>query len=196
MVVCCFNTRSHEVTSAQQRAHGDLVCKVWRLVNCRTLSRSQVSKPGAIMRVLSILCMLMTGAAAQEQHSRPGRSASMQRIMPPESTCADLDWEPVSYCRLDLRGAVLEVWRGTYGPGATLSFDRVGEVGISLMAILRKHFRLEGIDGAKLDQCIRDSKAQAIRPGVALHCHVIQFGESLSLEIHPEPIDHPAESPG
>ncbi len=47
--------------------------------------------------------------------------------------CAELEWEPVSYCRFYSQGATFEIWSGLYRPVATLSFDGAGDVGLILM---------------------------------------------------------------
>jgi len=108
--------------------------------------------------------------------------------MPVGAVCAELEWEPVSYCRFYSQGATLEIWSGFYGPGATLSFDGAGDVEI-LMTVIREHFRLAGIAVEKLDQCIRKSATLNIEVAdkiFELHCHLVNLAGSLSLEIYPE----------
>src|SRR5437763_10475387 len=112
-----------------------------------------------MLRILSIMLWLISAEAAAQHNARADRLASMQRIMPVGAVCANLDWEPVSYCRVYSQGATLEIWSGVYGPGATLSFDATGDKGLALMTVVRQHFLLAGIAVEKLNQCISNSTA-------------------------------------
>ncbi len=144
-----------------------------------------------MLRFISIILWLISAEAAAQHNARVERLASMQRIMPVGAVCADLDWEPISYCRFYSQGATLEIWSGIYGPGVTLSFDTEGKEGLALMSVVREHFRLEGIAVEKLNRCIRNATALNIEVAetiLELHCHFIAFADSLSLEIYPEPV--------
>jgi hypothetical protein len=129
-------------------------------------------------------------ALAQEAGADSDRLSAMRRIMPAGATCADLSWEPVSYCRLYSKGATLEIWSGAYGPGATLSFDSVGNEGFLLLPIVRAHFSLAGISVVKLNQCIGNDRGFVVQSAgkfLDLRCHLVEIAGNLALEILPAP---------
>ena len=143
-----------------------------------------------LLRILCTILCLTSAESAAQRDARADRLASLQRTMPVGAVCAELEWEPVSYCRFYSQGATLEIWSGLYGPGATLSFDGAGDVGLILMTVIGEHFRLAGIAVEKLDQCIRKSATLNIEVAdktFELHCQLVDFAGSLALEIYPEP---------
>jgi hypothetical protein len=95
------------------------------------LDRAQHATIRLVLWITAVvgLWLIPAWAAAQQSGARSDRLAAMQRVMPAGAICANLDWEPVSYCRYHSKGATLEIWTGIYGPGATLSFDAVGMKG-------------------------------------------------------------------
>jgi hypothetical protein len=142
-----------------------------------------------MLRFLSIMFWLISAEAVAQHDSRADRLASMQRIMPVGAACANLDWEPISYCRVYSQGATLEIWSGLYGLGVTLSFDATGEAGLALVSVVREYFRLAGIAVEKLGHCIRNATTLHIEvadKSLELHCQLIDVAGSLSLEIFPE----------
>ena len=145
-----------------------------------------------MLRILSVLLLLISAeATALHNDASADRLSSLRRIMPVGAVCADLEWEPVSYCRFYSQGATLEIWSGIYGPGSSLSFDAAGDKGLALMTVVREHFLLAGIAIERLDQCIRNSTALHIEVAEEvheLHCRLIDFANSLSLEIHAAPV--------
>jgi hypothetical protein len=129
-------------------------------------------------------------AFAQEAGTDGDRLSAMQRIMPAGAICADLTWEPASYCRLYSKGATLEIWSGTHGPGATLSFDSAGNEGLSLLPVVRAHFSLAGISVAKLNQCIGNDRGLVVQSAgkfLDFRCHLVEIAGNLALEILPAP---------
>ena len=141
-----------------------------------------------IMAVV-IFCFFPAWAAAQGD-GRRDRMSAMHSLMPTGAGCADLDWEPVSYCRLHSKGATLEIWSGSYGPGATLSFDSVGNEGFALMPAIRAHFLLAGVAIEKLNKCIESSgdlQVQISGKLLELRCRFVELMSSASLEIVAQP---------
>ena len=139
-------------------------------------------------RLAIILWLIPAWAAAQYVGASSHRLSAMQRIMPIGTVCADLDWEPVSYCRIHSKGATLEIWSGIYGPGATLSFDAQGNEGLALLKFVRAHFLLAGIAIEKLNQCIGNVSGFQVQVAgrlLDLRCHFVELADSLSLEILP-----------
>jgi hypothetical protein len=144
--------------------------------------------------LIAALWLIPAGAVALEAATRDDRLSAMRRIMPAEATCADLAWEPVSYCRLYSRGATLEIWSGAYGPGATLSFDSAGNEGYLLLPIVRAHFSLAGVSVATLNRCIGYEDGFVFESSGTLldfRCHLVEIAGSLSLEIVPAPVRVP-----
>src|SRR5476649_1652239 len=91
------------------------------------------------LRILGTILCLTSAESAAQRDARADRLASMQRTMPVGAVCAELEWEPVSYCRFHSQVATLEISSGLYGPGATLSFDGAGDVEI-LMTVSESIF--------------------------------------------------------
>jgi len=145
-----------------------------------------------VFSILAILLWLIPAwCAAQQASFTSDRLSAMRRIMPASAFCTDLDWEPVSYCRLYSKGATLEIWSGHYGPGVTLSFDAAGVEGIAMLRIVRAHFGLAGIPFDQLNHCIgfsEDFRIQVAGKPLELRCRFVELGKSVSLEILPEPV--------
>jgi hypothetical protein len=136
----------------------------------------------------AIFWLVPAWTLALEAGTDSDRLSAMRRIMPAGAACADLSWEPVSYCRLYSKGATLEIWSGAYGPGATLSFDSVGSEGFGLLPVVRAHFSLAGVSVARLNQCIGSDRGFVVaRSGGFLdfRCQLVEIAGSLSLEIFP-----------
>jgi hypothetical protein len=145
-----------------------------------------------VLYVLSMIIWLIPSwAIAQDVSSnRKDQLAVLQRIMPIGASCKNLDWEPVSYCRHYSKGATLEIWTGANGPGASLSFDALGNEGLAFMKIVKTHFLLLGISVKTLNECIQNSRETHIKVAgrdFDLGCHVVDFSTSLALEIFPAP---------
>ena len=140
--------------------------------------------------LIAILWLVPAWAPAQEADTGSDRLSAMRRIMPAAATCADLAWEPVSYCRLRSKGATLEIWSGAYGPGATLSFDSAGHEGYLLLPVVRAHFSRAGVSLAALNECIGNESGFVIQSSgrlLDLRCHLVEIAGSHSLEIFPAP---------
>jgi len=123
--------------------------------------------------------------------NRRDQLSVLQRIMPIGAICKNFDWEPVSYCRHYSKGATLEIWTGSNGPGASLSFDALGNEALALMRIVKTHFFVFGIPVETLNQCIYNSREIQVEVAGShfdLGCHVVDVSTSLALEIFPAPL--------
>jgi hypothetical protein len=107
---------------------------------------------------------LLTIESGHTQNDRADAELVMRELMPTNSRCERISWEPISYCRYQTANTPNVVFEISFGPDglqSSLTYDVGNSEGRQFLHTIRLFFSRLGVQEKALSECIQQSKSKA-----------------------------------